>query len=147
MSEKEFLPTTVCNMQLDVPPRQRPIVRAVCGPDYMPRSTESVHSAISMEPQNVTVKFCIAPDKLIAQVYPNCMTMAEVKQDIARRFEVDPMLLLIKQEGSLICNTVPIYATIADEFGIHKFDLELAQKRKVNECDPTPKLSLRVYYE
>ncbi|XP_017870410.1 PREDICTED: IQ and ubiquitin-like domain-containing protein [Drosophila arizonae] len=147
MSEKEFLPTTVCNMQLNVPPRQRPIVRSVCGPDYMPRSTESVQSAISMEPQNVTVKFCIAPDKLIAQVYPNCMTMAEVKQDVARRFEVDPMLLLIKQEGSLICNTVPIYATISDEFGIHKFDLELAQKPKVDECDPSPKLSLRVYYE
>ncbi|TDG52438.1 hypothetical protein AWZ03_001268 [Drosophila navojoa] len=147
MSEKEFLPTTVCNMQLNVPPSQRPIVRSVCGPDYQPRSTESVQSAISMEPQNVTVKFCIAPDKLIAQVYPNCMTMAEVKQDIARRFEVDPMMLLIKQEGSLICNTVPIYATISDEFGIHKFDLELAQKPKVDECDPTPKLSLRVYYE
>lgn len=146
MSEKEALPTNVCNMQLNVPHPQRPKVQALCGPDYMPRSTESEESTDNVMTQNVTVKFCISPDNFIAQVYPNSMTINEVKQDISRRFEVDPMLLLIKQDGHLICNTVPIHSTIADEFGIHKFDLELVIP-EVGECEEIPQLSLRVYYE
>lgn len=119
-------------------------MRSICGPSYDQRSTESdpQEGDFFVDVENVTVKFYISKTKIVAQVYPNCMTMAEVKQDISRKFEVDPSVILIKQNNSLLCDNVPIHSTNFDEFGIHEFQLEL----NVPKGDNT-KLSLNVYYE
>ncbi|XP_030573811.1 IQ and ubiquitin-like domain-containing protein [Drosophila novamexicana] len=149
MSDKDSPPppSYVCNTQLNVAPSQRPKVRAICGPEYKPRSTESEPSHdVCVVAQNVTVKFRISNDNFIAQVYPNCMTVAEVKQDLSRRFEVDPELLIVKQGGRVLCNTTPIHSTICDEFGIHEFQLDLSEPNYSDGNDP-PTLSLSVYYE
>ncbi|XP_034116733.1 IQ and ubiquitin-like domain-containing protein [Drosophila albomicans] len=143
MSDKESPPSYVCNMQLNVDPLEKPRVRAICGPAYEQQSSESdPQEECCVDVENVTVKFYLSKTKIVAQVYPNCMTMAEVKQDISRKFEVDPSVILLKQNNRLLCDNTPIHSTNIDEFGIHEFQLEL----NVPQGDNT-KLSLNVYYD
>lgn len=108
--------------------------------------------------ENVTVKFRLKGNQTIAQIYPNCMTLAEVKTDIARRFEIEPELLVLKQGQDLLSDFCAIRETDSDEYGIHEYQLELNCKLKslkpqqqTNENDGSeserqPKLDLNVYY-
>jgi len=92
----------------------------------------------------VTVKFRLSESDILAQVYPNCMTLGEVKQDVARKFEVEPGWLVLQQDGRILCDSVPLNSTALDEFGIHEFQLQLY---KEGTEDLTSKLDLDVYYE
>ncbi|XP_073815788.1 IQ motif and ubiquitin-like domain-containing protein [Musca autumnalis] len=111
--------------------------------------------------ENVTVKFRLAINQVIAQIYPNCMTLGEVKIDIGRRFEVAPELLKLTQNNRIPADECRIRDTECDEFGIHEFGLSLkvGERRKnvarneeveENEDDEErtkePKLDLEVYY-
>lgn len=151
MSEKKEKPCTqppqasyVCNMQLNVDPSEQPRIRSICLPEVHHRSTDSEDQKDEclVDMENVTVKFHISETDTVAQVYPNTITMAEVKQDISRKFEVDPHLLILKQNNRVLCNNVPIYWTASDEFGIHEFELLL----NLPEGNKT-RLSMNVYYE
>lgn len=111
-----------------------------------------------VEIENVTLKFRLKGNQTIAQIYPNCMTLAEVKTDIARRFEVEPELLLLKQGSQILSDVCSIRETDIDEYGIYEYQLELNVKLKplkyqnqsndnnVQESDIQPKLDLNVYY-
>uniref|UniRef100_A0A1I8M3B5 IQ motif and ubiquitin-like domain-containing protein n=1 Tax=Musca domestica TaxID=7370 RepID=A0A1I8M3B5_MUSDO len=93
--------------------------------------------------ENVTVKFRLAINQVIAQVYPNCMTLGEVKIDMGRRFEVHPDLLRLSQNNRILSDEYRIRETVCDEFGIHEFGLSLNDDdRRKRE----PKLDLEVYY-
>ncbi|ALC47576.1 CG13855 [Drosophila busckii] len=147
MSDKgcQAAPSYVCNMQLHVHPEEQPRIRAICGPPYDMRSSESEKSEeCCVELENVTVKFHLAENEILAQLYPNCMTMAEVKQDIARKFEVDPEHLLLMQADRILCDSTPINSTDFDEFGIHEFQLKMKPPAGAAQ---QPKLDLNVYYD
>lgn len=137
-------PTHVCNMQLNIDPSEQPRIRSICLPEVIHRSTDSEDQKDEcwVDMENVTVKFQLSETNIVAQVYPNTITMAEVKQDISRKFEVDPSLLVLKQNDRVLCDNVPIYWTASDEFGIHEFELTL----NLPEGNTT-KLSMNVYYE
>ncbi|XP_065371639.1 IQ motif and ubiquitin-like domain-containing protein [Calliphora vicina] len=108
--------------------------------------------------ENVTVKFRIKGNQTIAQIYPNCMTLSEVKTDIARRFEIEPKLLILKQGPQILSDLCSIRETDNDEYGIHEYLLELNVKlkplkieqqtnaNKGEELERQPKLDLNVYY-
>ncbi|XP_075147763.1 IQ motif and ubiquitin-like domain-containing protein [Haematobia irritans] len=107
--------------------------------------------------ENVTVKFRLAINQVIAQVYPNCMTLGEVKVDIGRRFEVAPDLLVLAQNNCILSDECRIRETDNDDFGIHEYALSLkpTEKRKSLTTDTAtpnednerePKLDLEVYY-
>ncbi|KAI8130333.1 hypothetical protein FF38_04992 [Lucilia cuprina] len=109
--------------------------------------------------ENVTVKFRLKGNQTIAQIYPNCMTLAEVKTDIARRFEIDANLLVLKQGQQILSDLCSIRETDNDEYGIHEYQLELNVKLKPlkiedqengrsteEESSRQPKLDLNVYY-
>ncbi|XP_017007619.2 IQ motif and ubiquitin-like domain-containing protein [Drosophila takahashii] len=147
MSVEERGPEYVCNVQLHVEPSERPKLPPGCPPPLDSRSTESEpqHSEeCCVELENVTVKFRISESDILAQVYPNCMTLGEVKQDIARKFEVEPGWLVLRQDGRILCDSVPLNSTALDEFGIHEFQLELYREGKE---DQNSKLDLDVYYD
>lgn len=109
--------------------------------------------------ENVTVKFRLAINQVIAQVYPNCLTLGEVKTDIGRRFEVAPELLILTQNHRTLSDECRIRDTESDEFGIHEFGLSLnvVQKPKSAVTDEveeeededhrSAKLDLEVYYK
>ncbi|XP_068157239.1 IQ motif and ubiquitin-like domain-containing protein [Drosophila tropicalis] len=154
MSLQECPPSHVCNVQLNVDPSERPRVETGCGPAYDGRSTESEphdNEECCVELENVTVKFHISQSQIVAQVYPNCMTMSEVKQDMARKFEVSPESLVLKQSGRILCDSVAINSTKFDSFGIHEFNLELLGAGVTKDGDDSaisvPKLDLNVYYD
>ncbi|KAM7362629.1 IQ motif and ubiquitin-like domain-containing protein isoform 2-T2 [Cochliomyia hominivorax] len=112
--------------------------------------------------ENVTVKFRLQGNQTIAQIYPNCMTLSEVKTDVARRFELEPELLVLKQGQEILSDFCAIKETDSDEYGIHEYQLELNIKLKslksqqqTNQNEDTeaetdserqPKLDLNVYY-
>ncbi|BFF90480.1 IQ and ubiquitin-like domain-containing protein [Drosophila madeirensis] len=147
MSAPECPPAFVCNVQLNVDAAERPKQPAGCATAYDANSTESEHTEeCCVELENVTVKFHISDTDIVAQVYPNCMTLAEVKQDISRKFEVEPQLLVLRQDNRPLCDSLPINATKFDEFGIHEFQLELRVPKDIGK-DPVPKLDLDVYYD
>ncbi|XP_020813138.1 IQ and ubiquitin-like domain-containing protein [Drosophila serrata] len=152
MSVEERPPAFVCNVQLNVEPCERPKQPPGCPPPIDSRSTESEQQnseECCVELENVTVKFRLSDSEMVAQVYPNCMTLGEVKQDMARKFEVDPKLLVLLQNGNVLCNSLPINSTALDEFGIHEFQLELQCNDSVQGDSQTslPKLDLDVYYD
>ncbi|XP_001358727.2 IQ and ubiquitin-like domain-containing protein [Drosophila pseudoobscura] len=147
MSAPEYPPAFVRNVQLNVDPSERPKQPAGCAPVFDSNSTESEHTEEGcVELENVTVKFRISEMDIVAQVYPNCMTLAEVKQDISRKFEVEPKLLVLRQENRPLCDSLPINSTKFDEFGIHEFELELLAPKDIG-TEAAPKLDLDVYYD
>jgi len=83
-------------------------------------------------------------DLLYAEVGRWKKTLGEVKQDVARKFEVEPGWLVLQQDGRILCDSVPLNSTALDEFGIHEFQLQLY---KEGTEDLTSKLDLDVYYE
>lgn len=137
-------PDYVCNPKLHVHPSEAPRIVDYCLPEVIHRSTDSddLKDQCEVQKENVTVKFYVSASNIVAQVYPNTMTMAEVKQDISRKFEVDPEFLILKQYDRVLCNNVPIYWTGSDEFGIHEYHLLLNQPE-----GNTAKLNMNIYYE
>lgn len=109
--------------------------------------------------ENVTVKFRLTGNQVIAQVYPNCMTLGEVKTDIGRRFEVPSELLMLIQGQHVLSDDCRIRETDHDDFGIHEYGLELKElRRTVKSRKPLDgsdeseevgrfKLDLDVYYK
>lgn len=149
---EERPPTFVCNVQLNVEPCERPKQPPGCPPPFDSRSTESElqHSEeCCVEMENVTVKFRLSDSDIVAQVYPNIMTLSDVKHDIARKFEVDPKLLVLRQDGNVLCDNLAIHSTALDEYGIHEFQLELQANADAQTDSQTslPKLDLDVYFE
>jgi len=147
MSAEERAREYVCNVQLHVEPSERPKLPPGCPPPLDSRSTESEpqHSEeCCVELENVTVKFRLSDSEILAQVYPNCMLLGEIKQDLARKFEVAPEWLVLRQDNRILCNSVPLNSTALDEFGIHEFQLGM---NKEGREDQTSKLDLDVYYE
>nr|NP_651037.1 uncharacterized protein Dmel_CG13855 [Drosophila melanogaster]AAF55988.1 uncharacterized protein Dmel_CG13855 [Drosophila melanogaster] len=147
MSAEERAREYVCNVQLHVEPSERPKLPPGCPPPLDSRSTESEpqHSEeCCVELENVTVKFRLSDSEILAQVYPNCMLLGEIKQDLARKFEVAPEWLVLRQDNRILCNSVPLNSTALDEFGIHEFQLEM---NKEGREDQTSKLDLDVYYD
>lgn len=137
-------PDYVCNPKLQVPPSQAPRIVDYCLPEVIHRSTDSddLKDQCEVAKENVTVKFFVTESNIVAQVYPNTMTMAEVKQDISRKFEVNPEFIILTQHGRVLCDNVPIYWTSSDDFGIHEFQLLL----NLPEGNTT-RLNMNVYYE
>lgn len=137
-------PDYVCNPKLQVPPSEAPRIVDYCLPEVIHRSTDSddLKDRCEVQKENVTVKFYVSASNIVAQVYPNTMTMAEVKQDISRKFEVDPEFLVLKQHDRVLCNNVPIYWTSSDDFGIHEYLLLL----NLPEGNTT-RLNMNIYYE
>ncbi|XP_033165764.1 IQ and ubiquitin-like domain-containing protein [Drosophila mauritiana] len=147
MSAEERARGYVCNVQLHVEPSERPKLPPGCPPPLDSRSTESEpqHSEeCCVELENVTVKFRLSDSEILAQVYPNCMLLGEIKQDLARKFEVAPEWLVLRQDNRILCNSVPLNSTALDEYGIHEFQLEM---NKGGREDQTSKLDLDVYYD
>ncbi|EDW43177.1 IQ and ubiquitin-like domain-containing protein [Drosophila sechellia] len=147
MSAEERAREYVCNVQLHVEPSERPKLPPGCPPPLDSRSTESEpqHSEeCCVELENVTVKFRLSDSEILAQVYPNCMLLGEIKQDLARKFEVAPEWLVLRQDNRILCNSVPLNSTALDEYGIHEFQLQM---NKGGREDQTSKLDLDVYYD
>lgn len=75
---------------------------------------------------DVTVKFYFNEGSVVTRVYNNYTTLAEVKVDLAKRFEVKPELLIIKQFDCELSNECSIYETIDDELGNYHYNLEVS---------------------
>lgn len=93
--------------------------------------------------EKLTVKFQISDTQTVAQVYPNCMTIAEIKTDLGRKFEVDPGVLIICQDGKEAEDSLKLEALTQNEFGIVETYLKLDEeqsKQKEFKLDP------QVYY-
>lgn len=98
---------------------------------------------------NVTVKFRISDAQVIAQVYPNRMSIGDVKKDIARKFEVNVELLRLSQCEREVSDECLLLECDSDEFGIHEFKLELEKPVLKSDSDESivlPKLDLNIYY-
>ncbi|KAH8318918.1 hypothetical protein KR074_011961 [Drosophila pseudoananassae] len=149
MSVEERPPTFVANIQLNVDPSEQPRQDPGCPPplDSRTESDEFQSDECIVELENVTVKFRISEADIVAQVYPNCMILSEIKQDMARKFEVDPSLLVLRQDGRVLCDSLPLNSTALDEFGIHEFQMELRSNQKHGSDSSMPKLDLDVYYD
>ncbi|KAH8278587.1 hypothetical protein KR018_005706 [Drosophila ironensis] len=145
----EYPSTFVTNAQLNVDPSEQPRKPPSCPPPMDSRSTDTGTqlSECFAEMENVTVKFRVSEADIVAQVYPNCLILSEIKQDMARKFEVEPSLLVLRQKGRVLCDTLPLHSTDLNEFGIHEFQLELLEPRRRDSDAPQPKLDLDVYFD
>lgn len=81
---------------------------------------------------NVTVKFYFNESSVVSRVYNNHMTLAEVKLDLAKRFEVEPELLILQQFDMELSNECCIYETIDDDLGIYNYHLSLSEEIRPN---------------
>lgn len=75
--------------------------------------------------KNVTVKFHFNKTSVVSQIYNNYATLAEIKLDLSKRFEVKPEILILKQFGCELPNECSIHETIDDELGIYNYNLEV----------------------
>lgn len=76
--------------------------------------------------QDVTVKFYFNEASVVTRVYNNYTTLAEVKLDLGKRFEVEPGLLILRQFDCELSNECSIYETIDDDLGIYNYNLVLS---------------------
>ncbi|XP_055385066.1 IQ and ubiquitin-like domain-containing protein [Condylostylus longicornis] len=106
---------------------------------------ENIPDDSAFEYRKVTVKFQISDTEMVAQVYPNCLTIAEIKQDIGKKFEVDPKFLILRQFEGEYDDDYRLYETCSNEFGIVEFCLEISDKA-ITEHGKIPELNLHVYY-
>ncbi|XP_055850185.1 IQ and ubiquitin-like domain-containing protein [Episyrphus balteatus] len=97
-----------------------------------------------VEFENITVKLSISDAQVVAQIYPNCMTIEEVKKDIARKFEVDPKLLIICQCGKVLNDDSKLYDAERNDYGIYELTLGINEIKDAKEN--TPILNLDIYY-
>ncbi|XP_055903866.1 IQ and ubiquitin-like domain-containing protein [Eupeodes corollae] len=98
-----------------------------------------------VEFENITVKLSISENQVVAQIYPNCMTIEEVKKDIARKFEVDPKLLTICQCEQVLSDDCKLYDAERNEYGI--YELFLAINDSAGDMETAPAiLNLDIYY-
>lgn len=99
-----------------------------------------------VEFENITVKLSISENQVVAQIYPNCMTIEEVKKDIARKFEVDPKLLTICQCEQVLNDDCKLYDAERNEYGI--YELFLAINDSAGDMETAPAiLNLDIYYK
>lgn len=147
VSEVTLIPTPRPLGDCDPPPRRRE--------PTSPLSSELEEYEEIVNIENVTVKFHLNGNQTIAQVYPNCLSLGEVKTDIGRRFEIEPKFLVLKQGDQILSDFCTIFETDCDEFGIHEYMLELKSRRKSKkEHDDDDdddveenKLDLNIYYK
>lgn len=148
VSEVKLIPNSLLVAECDPPTKK-------CSPNSSSSSEVEEHEEI-VDIENVTVKFHLNGNQTIAQVYPNCMTLDEVKTDIGRRFEIEPKFLILKQGNQILSDSCAIFETDFDEFGIHEYMLELKNTGKSTKTNQQyndaeqelnePKLDLNIYY-
>uniref|UniRef100_A0A1B0A7V4 IQ motif and ubiquitin-like domain-containing protein n=1 Tax=Glossina pallidipes TaxID=7398 RepID=A0A1B0A7V4_GLOPL len=80
--------------------------------------------------KNVTVKFHFNGNQVIAQTYPLCISLGEIKADLARRFDVDTELLILSQCSRVQSDDCTLSQTCINEYHIYEFDLKLKAKKK-----------------
>ncbi|CAD6994503.1 unnamed protein product [Ceratitis capitata] len=98
--------------------------------------------------ENVTVKFRVDGSRIVAQVYTNRSSIADIKKDIGSKFEVKPKYLVLKQNEREIPNRCLLAQTDSNQFGIYEFDLELLDiaEMYLEDGEEPPKLDLNIYY-
>ncbi|KAL9900203.1 IQ motif and ubiquitin-like domain-containing protein isoform 1-T1 [Glossina fuscipes fuscipes] len=103
--------------------------------------------------QNVTVKFQFNGNQVVAQTYPICITIGEIKTDLARRFDVDTDLLILSQCSRVQSDECVLSEASINEFRIYEFDLKLKARKKQKNVekderheDHEPVLDFDVYY-
>lgn len=98
--------------------------------------------------QIITVKFRITESQIIAQVYSISLTINEIKNDIAKKFDIDnPNYLIISQFNEELSDACKLSDLNTNEFGIIEFDLKI-NDNILNETDDVrkPELNLKTYY-
>ncbi|XP_037943407.1 IQ and ubiquitin-like domain-containing protein [Teleopsis dalmanni] len=96
--------------------------------------------------ENVTVKFRISESQIIAQIYPNRLTIMDIKKDLARKFEITPEVLCVMQHEAEVADSSLLMETNKNEFGIYEFCLKLQKSSRWDSKSKPAKLDLNVYY-
>lgn len=99
--------------------------------------------------ENVTVKFRVNGSRIVAQVYSNRSSIADIKTDIGNKFEIDSKYIRLLQNEREISNRCLLAQADSNQFGIFEFDLDLLHISEMNLGDGVdpPKLDLNIYYK
>lgn len=118
-----------------------------CSEELKEIPSEFIDEVLPVE--NVTVKFRVNGSRIVAQVYSNRSSIADIKTDIGSKFEVDPKYIRLTQNEREISNRCLLAQTDSNQFGIFEFDLELLHISEMNLGDgmDPPKLDLNIYYK
>lgn len=82
---------------------------------------------------NVTVKFKLNDTQTIAQVYPNNLTVEDIRKDISKKIQIDEKYLELWKENDFISNTNILLADVCcntSGCGIVEFNLMLNKLAK-----------------
>ncbi|XP_050328787.1 IQ and ubiquitin-like domain-containing protein [Bactrocera neohumeralis] len=117
-----------------------------CSEELKEIPSEFIDEVLAVE--NVTVKFRVNGSRIVAQVYSNRSSIADIKTDIGSKFEVDPKYIRLTQNEREISNRCLLAQTDSNQFGIFEFDLDLLHISEMNLGDgmDPPKLDLNIYY-
>uniref|UniRef100_A0A1B0FHY6 IQ motif and ubiquitin-like domain-containing protein n=1 Tax=Glossina morsitans morsitans TaxID=37546 RepID=A0A1B0FHY6_GLOMM len=107
--------------------------------------------------KNATVKFQFNGNQVIAQTYPLCISLGEIKADLARRFDVDTELLILSQCSRVQSDDCTLSQTCINDYHIYEFDLKLKARKKQKKIgkyeknkreneEDQPVLDFDVYY-
>lgn len=95
---------------------------------------------------------------LLFQTYPIvCISLGEIKADLARRFDVDTELLILSQCSRVQSDDCTLSQTCINDYHIYEFDLKLNARKKQKKIgkyeknkreneEDQPVLDFDVYY-
>ncbi|XP_037960670.1 IQ and ubiquitin-like domain-containing protein [Teleopsis dalmanni] len=93
----------------------------------------------------VNAQFRLPDKKRFFHAYPGFMTVLGVKKDLGRKFEVPALCLELWQGDEEMNNKLPFSKTKPNEFGIHKFQLQVRPLPNATSMDELPILDLNIY--
>lgn len=79
--------------------------------------------------KDVTVKFQIDESQVVANTYNNSLSILEVKEDIAEKFEINENYLIFKQgENCILSNNLSLLDVLCNDFGVVEIQVELTDE-------------------
>lgn len=75
--------------------------------------------------KNMTVKFQLNNFHTVVQVYPNRLSLEEIKKDIGQKFKVDGKYLCLHQNMVNCSDALRLCDVERNDFGIIEFELKL----------------------
>lgn len=92
--------------------------------------------------RDVTVKFQIDETQTIAQAYRNTTAIADIRQDVADKFQLEVRFIVFKQYDEELVDTKVLREVCRNEFGVVEIQVDLTDEAVDNDVA----LDTSIYY-
>lgn len=83
---------------------------------------------IAASSKDVTVKFQIDETQTIAQTYQNTVAIADIKQDVAEKFQIEVNNLILRQYDEELFDQTQLAAVVRNDFGVVELQVDLTDE-------------------